>query len=448
MIREATRSVDGTRSQIDRQAISKDRPVVSNGRLLLILPLKVYRVHEKFFLDTQACNGLRLWLENFKCVTLAGPSEIVESAPEGTSLMDEKDGFCSRITVVPLPTVFQPHHFAVALPKAAALLKSHIVTSDYLHFALSGLWGDWAAVGCLIARHLDLPYAVWKDRVDYQEVEFNSRSKRGLRRLYSHATAKMMRPYQRFLIRRAALGLFNGMDCYDAYAKHSRNPHVVYDVHLGADNRISDQEVETRLSASRGPLRLVYAGRVHREKGVFDWIEVLALAARDQVDFVATWFGSGPELAAARERVKQLGLSAKISFPGSLGRSDLLRELRTADAFVFCHKLLESPRCLIEALMCGLPIIGYDSGYPRDLIRNGGGILTAAHDPREVACSIAAIQNPYKLRELSRNALMDGHRFTDEEVFRHRSILMKTIPARTIYSEVAVPSPPISSELS
>ena len=182
-----------------------------------------------------------------------------------------------------------------------------------------------------------------------------------------------MARYERYLIGHAALGLFHGMDCYDAFAKYCSNSHVVHNVHLGASAWISEQELDRRLLRRRAPLRLVYAGRAHLDKGIYDWIEALSIASREHIDFTATWYGEGPELEAARTQVIQRGLSAKIRFPGSLESSKVMRELHVSDAFVFCHKTPEAPRCLIEALMCGLPIVGYDSGYPRDLIRNGVG---------------------------------------------------------------------------
>ena len=217
------------------------------------------------------------------------------------------------------------------------------------------------------------------------------------------------------------------MDCYKAYASYSSNPHVVHDIHIEADARISDHELNKRLSRSTGPLRLVYAGRVHSDKGVLDWIDALAIAARDGVDFTATWFGGGPELDAARARIHQLGLASKVVFPGPLDLPQLMRELRTFDAFVFCHKTPESPRCLMEALICGLPIIGYDSSYARDLIQNGGGMLSPIHDPRSLARSLFAIQDRATLSHLSRCAAIDGQKFTAESAFCDRSRLMKTI---------------------
>ena len=397
-----------------------------NGRLLLVLPLPVYVVNGRIYTDNQACHGLSLWLENFDPVTMMCPAETRDTNPRATSAIDSVEG-ADRCNIVCLPRVYFPHDFAVALPAAVKELKAQIAAADYLHFAVGGLWGDWAAVGCIIAQRWGLPYAVWTDRVEPRVVEFQSKSKTGIRRLYTLANARIMARYHRYLIRHSALGLFNGMDCYKAYAGYSSNPHVVHDIHIEANARISDHELSKRLSRSTGPLRLVYAGRAHNDKGVLDWIDALAIAARDGVDFTATWYGGGPELDAARARIHQLALASKVVFPGPLDLPDVMRELRTFDAFVFCHKTPESPRCLMEALICGLPIIGYDSSYARDLIRNGGGMLSPIHDPRSLARSLFAIQDRATLSYLSRCAAIDGQKFAAESAFCDRSRLMKTI---------------------
>lgn len=401
-----------------------------DGRLLIVLPLKIYIIGDRLYTDTQACNGLRLWLQNFQFVTIAGPSELKSRAPDANSPTDTISG-ADRLTVVPLPTAYSPHHFAAVLLKTVRLLNNHIAAANYLSFGIGGLWGDWGAIACLIAQHHSLPYSVWTDRVESRVQVFHSKSKRGLRRLYSLATARMTARYERYLISHSSLGLFHGMDCYEAYSQYSPNPHLVHDIHLGEDARISEEELEKRLSRSRPPLKLIYTGRAHREKGIFDWIEIFSIVAGRNVEFTATWFGAGPDLEAARERARQLGLASKILFPGPLEHGQSLNQLRASDAFVFCHKTPESPRCLIEALICGLPLIGYETAYSKDLVRDGGGILTPLNDPYRVAQSIEGLQSKTELSILSWKAAMVGRQFSDEKVFRHRSELIERIKIAT-----------------
>ena len=49
--------------------------VTAAQNLLLVLPLRAVRCHSQIFVDAQARNGLRLWLDNFDVLTLACPTE-------------------------------------------------------------------------------------------------------------------------------------------------------------------------------------------------------------------------------------------------------------------------------------------------------------------------------------------------------------------------------------
>src|SRR5262249_41537350 len=151
---------------------------------------------------------------------------------------------------------------------------------------------------------------------------------------------------ERYIIEGSALGLFHGMDCYQAYADYCSNPHLTHDIHLGPEALITPAALAARFEhSSNGTLRIVYAGRVHRDKGVNDWIKVLSTLAKRGVEFHATWFGSGPELLEARRRVENAGLGSRVEFLGrTVDHAWLICELKRFDVFLFCHLTLESPR--------------------------------------------------------------------------------------------------------
>jgi glycosyltransferase involved in cell wall biosynthesis len=106
-----------------------------------------------------------------------------------------------------------------------------------------------------------------------------------------------MAPYERLVIRRAALGLFHGADCFEAYAKYCCNSHLVHDIHVGSADLIELSTIRQQRT-SHDLLRIAYAGRVHREKGVFDWIDAMAVLASQGTAFDAVWFGDGPDIEA------------------------------------------------------------------------------------------------------------------------------------------------------
>jgi glycosyltransferase involved in cell wall biosynthesis len=325
-----------------------------------------------------------------------------------------------------MPSAWLPHQFFPRLPAAAKVLRSEIDKADYLQFALGGLWGDWPSVAAILAHRSKRKFSVWTDHVESQVCAKTAQTKSGVSKLYWYLTSQLLKPYERYIISNADLGLFHGADCFDAYAKYCSNPHLVHNIHIGRAQHISDRRLRERLAARGNVLRVAYAGRASHEKGTLDWVRAIAGAHVNGTNIAATWFGSGPELTAAQHLASSLG--APISFPGPLPHDKLLETLKTFDAFVFCHKTLESPRGLIEALACGLPIIGYHSPYPDDLLStHRGGILVEMNSVKALATTIRKIADQNQLlEELSIAAKEAGSEFTDEAVFAHRSDLIKT----------------------
>jgi colanic acid/amylovoran biosynthesis glycosyltransferase len=232
-------------------------------------------------------------------------------------------------------------------------------------------------------------------------------------------------------IRNASLGLFHGRTVYDAYAAISSNPHVVHDVHLKKDDLIDNDALQRRLARADGRIRIGYVGRVHEMKGPLDWIAAIAIAAAHpdvggRID--AVWLGNGPLLEQARADVRRRGLEHVISFPGGEhDRGKVVEFFRSLDLFVFCHNTPESPRCLLEALMAGVPLVGYWSSFAQDLVATeGGGEFVPIGDVEGLASAILSQVSDTPLRQRNTAAArLSGAHFSDDAVFAHRSELIK-----------------------
>jgi colanic acid/amylovoran biosynthesis glycosyltransferase len=387
-------------------------------KLLLVLPINAHRFEGQVFVDEQARNGLRLWLENLHTLALACPTKT-ETPPSNYLPIDD-----DRISFTPLPVAYEPQTFIAALPRTISVLRELISSSDHLHFAIGGLFGDWASVSAILAHRKARKFTVWTDRVESSVLAFQAQSKTGLKKYYSLLMANLVGLYERRIIELSDLGLFHGMDCYKTYSQYCKNPQLVHDIHLDRESQISDDAIADRLTYD-GPIRIAYAGRGHRDKGIYDWIDTLSLLA-PRMNFRAVWFGAGPELALSRQIVTDRGLADRILFPGpTKTHRELIENLRSFDLFMFCHKTPESPRCLVEALICGLPLIGYATPYSCDLIKHhGGGILTPPQ-PSDLADAVSKFSE--QRAALTRKAKLDGTGFDSDGVFRHRSEMMKAL---------------------
>ncbi|KQX17778.1 MULTISPECIES: glycosyltransferase [unclassified Sphingomonas] len=395
--------------------------------LLLVIPAPLHESDGRLWLDAQACNGLRLWLDHFDRVILCAPL-----AGHGPVPADMVEIFASlpadRLEVHPLPVAFTPLRFVRNFRAVRRRLLAQIARATHCQFAIGGSWGDWGALATILATRRRRKVAVWTDRVESEVMRFQARGYRGVRRLYRRFNAWLAERLERFVIGHAAIGLFHGMDSYRAYARFSRGPHLVHNIHLGAEHRIVPAALEAKVARRGQPMRIVYAGRVHPDKGPEDWIEALARLG-DGAAVRATWYGDGPLLDAARRIVSERGLGDRIAFPGRVSdRTALLAALAEADIFLFCHKTPESARCLIEALLSGTPIVGYASPYAEDLIATHGGGLLTGHDPAALAATVSALAGDRdRLADLARRAAADGRPMTDSAVFAHRAELIKRL---------------------
>lgn len=100
-------------------------------------------------------------------------------------------------------------------------------------------------------------------------------------------------------------------------------------------------------------------------------------------------------------------LASGVVFHGAIGNEDLLCELQGLDVFV--HPSLEEahPMAVVEAMACGLPVIGgVASGGVPELLENGAGILVDVRRPSEVVKAMyeSAVEGALRLAVAQRGA--------------------------------------------
>lgn len=389
-------------------------------------------------LEDQACNGLRLWAENFSQVIVIIPLDQGPPPPNWVPVSQVGPSL-SRIKFEIVPMAYRPDQFLRQYSPVRRRIRRLIEEADYMGFAFGGLFGDWGAVAAIEARRMGKSHYVWADRVESAVTREAAKSapswrRRFLSRLYHRPMAAL----ERHLVRNAPLGLFHGRETYDHFAPFSPNPQIVHDIHVRKDDHLPvERRTEKIEVATAGPLKIVYVGRADPMKGPLDWVEAMKLLAEKGIDFRATWLGDGIELARMQQQVEAAGLGDRVSLPGfARDRTGVLASLRDAHVLAFCHKTPESPRCLIEALISATPIVGYEGAFASDLISgHGGGIMVPEQSPALLAHELAmlATDRP-RLASLIGKAADDGEPFTDEGVFRHRSEMIRahlSVPAVT-----------------
>ncbi|PTM41486.1 glycosyltransferase [Bosea sp. 124] len=406
-------------------------PTGAKGHLLLVTAVRLRQGPRGLRLDDQTCAGICRWAEHFETVTFAGIA-LADASEDATSAtwLDVVDLPCSaQIRFVPLPLAYRVGTFVANYRQTRALLAAEIRRADHLSFTVGYLVGDWAAIAALEARSQGRKFAIWFDRVE-QDVIRNALPELPLRRqIKERLTLPLMIPYHRYLLGRSSLALLQGMDTFKAYAPYASNPACVYDVHTQPSDFIEtprlDEKIDGILNGQK--LRVTYVGRAAVMKGPLDWLHALASARQAGLSFEACWLGDGPLLPEMKELAEKLGISEYVALPGYVGdRATILEAMRSSHIFMFCHKTKESPRCLIEALVSGCPIVGYTGGYPEGLVQNGGGgMLSPLDDVAALGASLVHLDaDRSRLAELVRNAARSGRLYDEEKLYRERAELI------------------------
>ncbi len=411
--------------------------------LLLVLPVPFRLVDGRYGLDEQTCDGLIRWVEHFDRIVMAAPVLADDQAKELSTTETwraiEELPCANQLELVPLPYAYKPAMYLRHYDTVRRLLSAKIQECDYLCFAPAVWIGDWASVACLEAIKLKRSYAMWADRVEYEVIRRLLTEKNSLKTHIKKLILPTVKRHIHHLIRQSQVGLFQGQDCYTAYAPFSRNPQCVYDIHTQKSDQISAYSLTAKLDRliKGEPLKLCYVGRAVEMKGAIDWIEIIHQLQQRGIKLTATWLGDGHLLSEMKQLAAKLGIADSITFGGFVSdRTQMLLTMQQQDVFMFCHKTPESPRCLVEALVSGLPIVGYDSAYPRGLVAQyGGGVFTPLSEKTALVDQIVALdRDRATLCNLTQQAAESGKLYDEETVFKHRSELIKkfVIPKASI----------------
>lgn len=399
--------------------------------LFLVLPVAFRRKKNRLYFDTQACNGLKCWCEQFRKVTVACPvipEALLEDEDDALWRMVDDLPFRNQLTFIELPWSHKAFDLIRVYSKTRKVISDLIPRHRYLQFAIGGLFGDWGAMACIEAHKQQRKYAVWADRVEHQ-VQRRTAGTSLKRRIKSALFSPLAKRLEEYVIRRSSLGLWHGKDTFAVYSKLVEKSYLVHNIHIQESRQIDDEGLAKKLTRIRSekPLNICYTGRVSDMKAPLEWVAALLKIKRQNIPFKATWLGDGPLLELVKKKIHDENLSDCVEFPGFTAHNQALDTVTEADMMLFTHVTPESPRCLIESLVCGTPIIGYESEYPLDLVETkGGGEFVALRDYSALGDKIIHLhKNREQLVKLVEKAADNGRQYSDTKVFKHRSELIK-----------------------
>ncbi len=181
------------------------------------------------------------------------------------------------------------------------------------------------------------------------------------------------------------------------------------------------------------PYRLLYVGRVERNKGIFDFVDMLASLVNDYgLDCRADVCGTGSSLEAVQEDIRRRKLEGRITCHGHCTAETMLRIYEAAHVCVVptrseCGEGFN--KVVAEACLSGLPVVTSPICPAVDLL--GEGVVLAEPDsvPSYVTAIRRLLEQPAEYGRVANGALVAsaglGGRGTS-----FRDALGRCVPAR------------------
>lgn len=152
-------------------------------------------------------------------------------------------------------------------------------------------------------------------------------------------------------------------------------------------------------SAERGNI-ILYAGRIHPDKGVSDLLEAFIGLSQDfpswNLEIVGPVADANFQQVLCR-RAESAGLANRVRFYGEVPRATLLAKYRSASIFALLSYHEGYPLSRIEALACGAAIVTSEAGCGRELEGKGALVVPRANVPL-ARCAMKSLMSSVELR--------------------------------------------------
>ena len=154
-----------------------------------------------------------------------------------------------------------------------------------------------------------------------------------------------------------------------------------------------------------GRLRAVFVGRLVDHKHVDRLIEAVGQVPGVELDVV----GDGPQRDDLVEVARRAGVAERARFPGSLDHDAVLDVVGRADVLLLASSYEGLPHVVIEALVCGTPVVAPDVGGTAEAVEHGTSGLIVPGDLDSFVDALTQLRDDPSLRErLAKGALEAG----------------------------------------
>lgn len=176
-----------------------------------------------------------------------------------------------------------------------------------------------------------------------------------------------------------------------------------------------------RARITRRPFLIGYVGRFKHQKGVGTLLKAAASLNRD-IDWHLALVGGGPEEDKYLQAVRTFGIGDRVSLHPPVPHDGVPDYLNCFDVLALPSRTTPTWKeqfghVLVEAMACGVPVVGSSSGAIPDVMGEAG-LVFAEGDTRDLSAKLTALHDDAPLRERLRETGLQRvrDRYTDRRI--------------------------------
>lgn len=206
---------------------------------------------------------------------------------------------------------------------------------------------------------------------------------------------------ERYTLARAHGAIAGSAEAADRLRRKGYEAHLATIPQFGVDPEVFRPLQE---AAPPRPFTVGYAGRLVREKGLLVLLD--GLAGLDG-DWRLVLVGDGPLRGELEEAAGRRGVRGRLDFKGGVPSGEMAARYGEMDVLALPSLTIprwkeQFGRVLVEAMACGVPVVGSDSGEIPQVIGDAG-LVCPEGDPASLRSALARfMESPGLRRELGR----------------------------------------------
>jgi len=153
-----------------------------------------------------------------------------------------------------------------------------------------------------------------------------------------------------------------------------------------------DTEIFKPQNIKKRDCSICFVGRLVKEKNLFSLLKAIS-----GLHYELTIIGSGPLKDDLKKCANQNGIN--VRFPGIIPNNKLPEILNQHELFILPSLYEGMPKALLEAMACGLPVIGTNVYGIREVIRHEKNGILCGTNPESIREAILKLMNDEKLKQ-------------------------------------------------